>query len=65
MPQFWAGFCDGHIHTDEVDTGFGGKGVTIVRMPKLFTSRTNARREYEDVRKVEVRVVSKRARSKR
>ena len=59
MPQFWAGFSKGKIDTEITDTGWGGLGVAFVRMPMLFTRRADARARYEDVRKVEVRIVSK------
>jgi hypothetical protein len=59
MPQFWAGFVGDKIDKREVDTGFGGYGEGHTRVPMLFTNRTNARKEYVDVRKVEIRIVSK------
>lgn len=59
MPQFWGGFIDDKLDTREIDTMFGGPGERTVRAPMLFTSRTEARKEYKDVRKVEVRVVSR------
>ena len=59
MPQYWAGIVDGKIDTLETDTGWGGWGQTKYRAPAFFTSRTEARARYEEVRKVEVLVVSK------
>lgn len=59
MPQFWAGLYNGHIDTRETDNGFGGWGESKHRAPALFTSREEARKHYQDVRKVEVRVISK------
>jgi hypothetical protein len=58
MPQFWGGFVNNGLDTREVDTGQGGFGTGLTRMPAIFASRRDARREYEDVRKVEVRTVS-------
>jgi hypothetical protein len=57
--QYWAGFQDDRIDTRHVNTGWGGKGASESRMPMLFISKAEAREQYEDVRKVEVRVVSK------
>jgi hypothetical protein len=65
MPQFWGGFVNDRLHTGEVDAGFGGFGLSRVRVPMMFTSKANAQAHYEDVRKVEVRVVSKRNHGKR
>jgi hypothetical protein len=53
----WAGFSDGAIDIREVDTGFGGFGNETIPVPALFKSKAMARREYEDVRKVEIREV--------
>jgi hypothetical protein len=57
--QFWAGFSDDRIDTRYVDTGFGGKGVGETRMPMLFVTKADAKKQYEDVRKVEIRVIGK------
>jgi hypothetical protein len=59
VPQYWAGFSEGRIDTREVDNGFEGWGENKHRAPAIFTSRSEALRHYEDVFKVEVRVVSK------
>ena len=63
MPQFWAGFVEDKLYTSVIDTGFGGfddpNGSGRVRAPSLFTARADARKQFEDVRKVEVRVVSR------
>ena len=66
MPQFWGGFVGDKLDTREVDTGWGGfgSGDGKKRMPAIFTSRVKARSEYQDVRKIEVRVVG-RAKRKR
>ena len=64
MPQYWAGFVDDKIDTREVDIGFGGWGETLQRLPALFVSKHEAKINYQDVRKVEVRVVSKRKRTR-
>lgn len=57
MPQFWAGFVNGKIDVPRVNDGFGGANRR--RCPALFTNRQQAREQYQDVRKVEVRTVSK------
>jgi hypothetical protein len=57
--QYWAGFVGDRLDTREVDTGFGGWGDHRVRSPAIFTSKEAARKEYQDVRKIEVRVVSR------
>lgn len=59
MPQFWAGFVDGKLDRREVDDGHGGFGCTHHNAPALYLSRELALTRYHDVRKVEVRVVSK------
>lgn len=59
MPQFWAGFVDDKLDRRKVDNGFGGWGCEKHLAPALFTDRDIASIHYQDVRKVEVRVVSK------
>lgn len=59
MPQFWAGFVDGKVYTEVVTDNWGGDPKNTYRAPMLFTSREQARWRFEDVRKVEVRDVSK------
>ena len=59
MPQFWAGIVNEKVDIRGVDNGFGGFGEAKHRAPALFTSRKEARRQYKEVRKVEVRIVSK------
>lgn len=51
---FWAGYSDGKLMLDDVDTGFGGFGENTTKMPAIFLTRAAARREYHDVRKVKV-----------
>ena len=58
--QFWAGFQNDRIDTCLVDTGWGGKGASETRMPMLFVTKTEAKKRYEDVRKVEIRVIGRR-----
>ena len=58
MPQFWAGFVLDKIDTREVDNGICGWGTERHRAPAIFTSKATAKHHYEDVRKIEVRVVS-------
>jgi hypothetical protein len=51
---FWAGICDNKIDIRLVDNGFGGWGQSTIKAPMLFTSRKQARLEYERVCKVKV-----------
>ncbi len=51
----WGGFVGGKLDWNANDTGFGGFGVGLVSMPALFKTRKEARREYQDVRRVEIR----------
>lgn len=55
MKTLWGGFIDGNLDVREIDTGWGGWGQGFIRMPMVFTTRAEARRQYEDVRKVEVK----------
>lgn len=59
MPQFWGGFVDGKLDRRIVDNGFGGWGSEPHLAPALFCTRHTAKKHYRDVRKVEVRIVSK------
>lgn len=56
--KYWGGFCDGELDIREMDTGFCGfgNGEGMCRMPAIFTSRKEARREYEDVRPIDIRI---------
>lgn len=57
---YWAGIIDGEIDVREVDTGWGGygkEGDGMVNAPMLFTNRKLARRQYQKVAKVEIRIV--------
>jgi hypothetical protein len=58
MAYFWAGFGDGKLMVELADNGFGGWGKNFHRAPTLFTSREEARRQFDDVRKVEVCIVN-------
>jgi len=55
--RLWGGFCDNALHVYEMDTGFGGFGISegMARMPAIFTSRNKARKQYQDVRRIEIR----------
>lgn len=60
MLHFWGGFVDDKLDKRIIDTGFGGFGADGARrMPALFINRCDARQQYQDVRKVEIRIVSK------
>lgn len=58
MPQFWAGMSDGKIAREIVADGFGSPSHER-RIPALFTTKAQALEQYQDVRKVEVRIISK------
>jgi hypothetical protein len=53
--KFWAGFVEGKIHVRTVDSGFGGWGNSFTEQPALFKTKDEARKEYEDVRHVEIK----------
>lgn len=55
--RLWGGFCDNTLSMSEVDTGFGGFGTGegTARMPAIFTSKAKARKQFEDVRAIEIR----------
>lgn len=55
--RFWAGFTDGKLHVRIVDSGFGGWGDSFTEQPAIFKKRDDARKEYEDVREVEIKEV--------
>jgi hypothetical protein len=49
----WGGFLDGKLHVREIDTGFGGYQTTgFIETHAIFRTRTEARKQYEDVRRV-------------
>lgn len=55
---YWAGFIGDRIVIDRRDTGWGGYGNDGFReAPALFVTRREAREQFEDVRKVEIREV--------
>lgn len=47
--EYWAGFCDGKI---AIIQNLSGMNTT-----ELFTNKKHAKRFYQDVRKVEVRII--------
>lgn len=48
----WAGYLDGKLHWDIVDDFFGGKNIT--KRPAIFTNKRHAKKQYHDVRRVEI-----------
>ncbi len=55
---FWAGITDGKIAISDVDSGWGGfGGDSFAPMPMLFTSRKEARRRYQKVVKVRIKII--------
>jgi hypothetical protein len=61
MPRsFWGGFCDDRLDLRRVNSGFGGiQSDGWVTWPAIFTSKKAARQQYEDVRKIEIRVLKR------
>lgn len=59
----WAGFEGGEVMQLPVDMGWGGYGTgDFVVAPMLFLTRREARKKFEDVRRVEIREISRKAR---
>lgn len=51
----WAGFTDGRLDVIEVDAGWGGYGNgDRVKVPAIFSTKKEARKKYEDVRRVSI-----------
>lgn len=50
--DLWAGFQAGQLDYQHVDDGWGGSNHRWA--PALFRNRNDARRQYQDVRKVRV-----------
>jgi hypothetical protein len=62
--RYWAGFMDGKIDTRDMDTGFSGFGNTGMRIiPAIFTSKTSASEQYEDVREIEIKEIPRKKRA--
>lgn len=57
--KFWGGFSEGKLHCSLVDSGFGGWGNTFTMQPAIFSRRDDAKKQYEDVREVEIKEVVK------
>lgn len=57
--KVWGGFVDGELDFRKIDNGFGGWGENFHEAPALFTSQSEARRHYRDVRAVEIVVKQK------
>lgn len=49
----WGGFVDGKLHIVRAHDEAGPEW----RSPQIFTNKRAARRQYEDVRRVEIRVI--------
>jgi hypothetical protein len=50
---WWGGFTGGQIAVWNVDDGWGGfTGSSNISMPCVYRTRQEARRRFEDVRKV-------------
>jgi hypothetical protein len=46
----WGGFSNGKLDVLKIDDGFGGHNERLV--PAIFISHKEARRQYQDVRKI-------------
>ena len=52
----YGGFSDGKLHWQEIDDGWGGTNWR--KTPALFKTRQEARVQYRDVRKIEIKEAS-------
>ena len=52
--KMWGGFYSGKLHVRLVDSGHGGWGRNFTHRPAIFLRKTDALREYEDVRELEI-----------
>lgn len=51
----WAGFSEGKLAIIEVDAGWGGYGTgDMVRVPAIFATKREARKKFQDVRRVKI-----------
>jgi hypothetical protein len=58
--EAWGGFSDGKLDVNRVDTGWGGYGKgDMVEVVAIFATRREARKKYEDVRRVRISVIEK------
>jgi hypothetical protein len=48
--ELWGGFVEGRLDKQHIDDGFGGSHIRYA--PALFSSRREARQQYQDVRKI-------------
>lgn len=48
--ELWGGFAEGKLDMRRMNDGFGG--TNFRHAPALFTSRQDARQQYEDVRRI-------------
>ena len=54
----WGGFVDDKLDVRVTSVGFGGwESLETHWAPAVFKSRAEARRQYQDVRRVEIREV--------
>ena len=59
--KVWIGFRDGRPAYTMIDTGFGGWGHGGYWTIIIFTDKKRARREYEDVRLMELVAMPRRS----
>ena len=57
--KLWGGFVDGCLHWQTVDDGFGGEHNRLAAA--LFITRKEAREQYQDVRRVEIKFIARAA----
>lgn len=61
----WGGFVKDRLDHQSTHTGFGGWGSTFIDVPAVFCKRKDARAEYQDVRRVEIRETATRTKARR
>lgn len=61
----WGGFAGGELGYMLVDTGFGVFGAsTSIKVPAVFATKAKALTEFDDVRRIEIRVMNMKIKTK-
>ena len=58
--KMWAGFVAGRLFVYEIDDAFGSAtfcGASRRMSPAIFKTRKEARAQFEDVRRIEIREI--------
>ncbi len=53
----WGEFTDGRLHLHPMDNSYGGFGHGEIIGFAIFTDKARALKEYEDVRRIEIREI--------